>query len=86
EPTTGLHFADIEKLLQVLMKLREGGNTLVIIEHNLEMIKCADWVIDMGPEGGERGGTIVGAGTPEEIAALPGSHTAAYLRPLLEKR
>ncbi|HEY0368049.1 MAG TPA: excinuclease ABC subunit UvrA, partial [Chthoniobacterales bacterium] len=85
EPTTGLHFADIEKLLQVLMKLRDAGNTLVIIEHNLEMIKCADWIIDMGPEGGERGGTIVGAGTPEEIARITESHTAEYLRPLLAR-
>ena len=66
EPTTGLHFADIEKLLQVLMKLRDAGNTLIVIEHNLEMIKCADWIIDLGPEGGERGGEIVGAGPPEE--------------------
>ena len=70
EPTTGLHFADIEKLLQVLMKLRDAGNTLVVIEHNLEMIKCADWIIDLGPEGGERGGEIVGAGPPEKIAQL----------------
>nr|MBA2431291.1 excinuclease ABC subunit UvrA [Chthoniobacterales bacterium] len=83
EPTTGLHFADIEKLLQVLMKLRDTGNTLIVIEHNLEMIKCADWIIDMGPEGGEQGGTIVGAGTPEKIADLPASHTGAYLKPLL---
>ncbi|HZR79026.1 MAG TPA: excinuclease ABC subunit UvrA [Chthoniobacterales bacterium] len=86
EPTTGLHFADIEKLLQVLMKLRDAGNTLVVIEHNLEMIKCADWIIDLGPEGGERGGELVGSGTPEEIATLPKSHTGKYLRPLLEKR
>ena len=85
EPTTGLHFADIEKLLQVLMKLRDAGNTLVVIEHNLEMIKCADWIIDLGPEGGERGGEIVGAGTPEEIAELPGSHTGRYLKALLKK-
>jgi excinuclease ABC subunit A len=83
EPTTGLHFADIEKLLQVLMKLRDAGNTLVVIEHNLEMIKCADWVIDLGPEGGEGGGQIVAAGTPEEIVRVPGSHTGAHLRPLL---
>jgi excinuclease ABC subunit A len=83
EPTTGLHFADIEKLLQVLMKLRESGNTLVVIEHNLEMIKCADWIIDLGPEGGENGGEIVGAGRPEEIAQLRGSSTGEYLRPLL---
>src|SRR5437762_10226576 len=86
EPTTGLHFADIEKLLQVLMKLRDTGNTLVVIEHNLEMIKCADWIIDLGPEGGEGGGDLVGAGPPEEIPALPGSHTGRYLRPMLEKK
>jgi excinuclease ABC subunit A len=86
EPTTGLHFADIEKLLQVLMKLRDTGNTLIVIEHNLEMIKCADWIVDLGPEGGERGGEIVGAGAPEEIVDLPKSYTGKYLRPLLEKR
>ena len=85
EPTTGLHFADIEKLLQVLMKLRDAGNTLVVIEHNLEMIKCADWVIDLGPEGGEGGGEIVAAGTPEEIAEVQRSHTGEHLRPLLGK-
>jgi excinuclease ABC subunit A len=85
EPTTGLHFADIEKLLQVLMKLRDAGNTLVVIEHNLEMIKCADWIIDLGPEGGERGGEIVVAGTPEKIAEVPGSYTGRYLKPLLIK-
>ena len=85
EPTTGLHFADIEKLLQVLMKLRDAGNTLVVIEHNLEMIKCADWVIDLGPEGGEGGGRIVAAGTPEEIARVAGSYTGEHLRPLLGK-
>ncbi len=85
EPTTGLHFADIEKLLQVLLKLRAAGNTLVVIEHNLEMIKCADWIIDLGPEGGEQGGEIVGAGTPEEIARLPLSHTGRYLASLLQR-
>jgi len=85
EPTTGLHFADIEKLLQVLMKLRDAGNTLVVIEHNLEMIKCADWVIDLGPEGGEGGGWILAAGTPEEIVRVTGSHTGAHLRLLLGK-
>ena len=85
EPTTGLHFADIEKLLQVLMKLRNAGNTLIVIEHNLEMIKCADWIIDLGPEGGEKGGEIIGAGPPEEIVGLRGSYTGRYLRPLLEK-
>ncbi|MFN2476438.1 MAG: excinuclease ABC subunit UvrA [Chthoniobacterales bacterium] len=86
EPTTGLHFADIEKLLQVLMKLRDAGNTLVVIEHNLEMIKCADWIIDMGPEGGELGGAIVGTGTPEKIAAIAESYTGQYLKPLLRTR
>ena len=86
EPTTGLHFADIEKLLQVLMKLRDAGNTLVVIEHNLEIIKCADWIIDLGPEGGERGGEIVGTGTPEEIAEVEDSLTGKFLRTLLNKR
>jgi excinuclease ABC subunit A len=86
EPTTGLHFADIEKLLEVLMKLRNAGNTIVVIEHNLEMIKCADWIIDLGPEGGEHGGEVVGTGSPEEIAALPKNHTGTYLRAMLEKR
>ncbi len=86
EPTTGLHFADIEKLLQVLMKLRNAGNTVIVIEHNLEMIKCADWIIDLGPEGGQDGGDLVAAGPPEEIAALSVSHTGQYLRPMLEKR
>ncbi len=85
EPTTGLHFADIEKLLQVLMKLRNAGNTVIVIEHNLEMIKCADWIIDLGPEGGEGGGEVVGAGSPEEIADVPRSHTGKYLRRVLEK-
>ena len=84
EPTTGLHFADIEKLLQVLTKLRNAGNTVIVIEHNLEMIKCADWIIDLGPEGGEHGGEIVGAGPPEKIVDLASSYTGKYLRPLLE--
>jgi excinuclease ABC subunit A len=83
EPTTGLHFADIEKLLQVLMKLRDAGNTLVVIEHNLEMIKCADWIIDLGPEGGAGGGKIVAEGTPEVVAVVAGSYTGHYLKPLL---
>jgi excinuclease ABC subunit A len=86
EPTTGLHFADIEKLLQVLMKLRDTGNTLIVIEHNLEMIKCADWIVDLGPEGGEQGGQVVAAGPPEKIVEVAGSFTGKYLRPLLEKR
>ncbi len=86
EPTTGLHFADIEKLLQVLMKLRDAGNTLVVIEHNLEMIKCADWIIDLGPEGGERGGELVAAGPPEEIINVSASQTGKYLRAVLQKK
>jgi excinuclease ABC subunit A len=85
EPTTGLHFADIEKLLQVLVKLRNAGNTVIVIEHNLEMIKCADWIIDLGPEGGEGGGEIVGTGPPEHVVDLAESHTGKYLRPLLSK-
>jgi excinuclease ABC subunit A len=84
EPTTGLHFADIEKLLHVLMKLRNAGNTVIVIEHNLEMIKCADWIVDLGPEGGARGGEIIGAGPPEKIAELPASYTGQYLRRLLK--
>ncbi|PYK00866.1 MAG: excinuclease ABC subunit UvrA [Verrucomicrobia bacterium] len=86
EPTTGLHFADIEKLLQVLMKLRNAGNTVIVIEQNLEMIKCADWIIDLGPDGGEHGGEIVGTGPPEKIADLPNSFTGRYLRPMLKAR
>lgn len=83
EPTTGLHFADIHKLLEVLLKLRDSGNTLIVIEHNLEMIKCADWILDLGPEGGADGGNIIGEGTPEQIAALPESHTGRYLQRVL---
>ena len=86
EPTTGLHFADIEKLLQVLMKLRDSGNTLVVIEHNLEMVKCADWIIDLGPEGGEQGGQIVAAGPPERVVTVAESYTGKYLRPLLDRK
>jgi excinuclease ABC subunit A len=83
EPTTGLHFADIDLLLKVLHQLRDAGNTIVVIEHNLDVIKTADWLIDMGPEGGAGGGTVVGVGTPEELAANPASHTGRYLKPLL---
>ncbi|MFA7344160.1 MAG: excinuclease ABC subunit UvrA [Terrimicrobiaceae bacterium] len=79
EPTTGLHFADIHKLLEVLMKLRDSRNTVIVIEHNLEVIKCADWIIDLGPEGGAGGGKIVAEGTPEEVARSTGSHTGRYL-------
>ena len=85
EPTTGLHFHDIEHLLAVLHKLRDDGNTIVVIEHNLDVIKTADWVIDLGPEGGHRGGAIIAEGTPEQVAANPESHTGRFLAPLLEK-
>jgi len=83
EPTTGLHFADIDLLLKVLHQLRDAGNTIVVIEHNLDVIKTADWLIDMGPEGGSGGGTVVGVGTPEQLAANPASHTGRYLARLL---
>ncbi|MCI4335898.1 MAG: excinuclease ABC subunit UvrA [Thermoplasmata archaeon] len=83
EPTTGLHFADVDKLLEVLYRLREGGNTVVVIEHNTDVLKCADWLIDLGPEGGDAGGHVLGAGPPEEIAAIKGSHTGRFLAPLL---
>ncbi len=85
EPTTGLHFHDIEQLLAVLHRLRDHGNTIVVIEHNLDVIKTADWIIDLGPEGGSKGGTIVCTGTPEEVARHPDSHTGRYLLPLLEE-
>jgi excinuclease ABC subunit A len=84
EPTTGLHFADIHKLLEVLQKLVQTGNTVLVIEHNLDVIKTADYLIDLGPEGGDRGGTVVGTGTPEELAVNPASYTGAYLVPVLE--
>jgi len=83
EPTTGLHFADVQRLLEVLQRLVDAGNSIVVIEHNLDVIKTADRLIDMGPEGGEEGGTVVGTGTPEEIAATPGSHTGAFLAGLV---
>ena len=79
EPTTGLHFADIAKLLEVLQELVEGGNTVIVIEHNLDVIKTADYVIDMGPEGGDGGGQVVATGTPEDIAAVAESYTGQYL-------
>ena len=85
EPTTGLHVEDIRKLLEVLQKLTDGGDTVVVIEHNLDVIKTADHIIDLGPEGGFRGGIIVGTGTPEEIAALPESYTGKFLGPVLGK-
>ena len=86
EPTTGLHFHDIEHLLAVLHRLRDEGNTIVVIEHNLDVIKTADWIVDLGPEGGHRGGTIVATGTPEDIAAHPTSHTGRFLAPHLQPR
>ena len=85
EPTTGLHFQDIEMLLTVLHRLRDQGNTILVIEHNLDVIKTADWIIDLGPEGGGGGGTIIAAGTPEQVSAVSGSYTGIYLKPLLDK-
>src|SRR5262249_45298600 len=85
EPTTGLHFHDVEQLLTVLHRLRDEGNTVVVIEHNLDVIKTADWVIDLGPEGGEGGGRIVATGTPEDIAAHQDSWPGKCLRPLLSE-
>jgi excinuclease ABC subunit A len=86
EPTTGLHFADIEKLLEVLQRLVDQGNTVLVIEHNLDVIKQADWLIDLGPEGGEAGGELIAVGTPEDVAEVEGSYTGQFLRPLLERR
>jgi excinuclease ABC subunit A len=83
EPTTGLHTADVKKLLEILQKLVEGGNSMIIIEHNLEVIKCADHIIDMGPEGGQGGGMVIASGTPEEITKVPASFTGKYLKELL---
>jgi excinuclease ABC subunit A len=83
EPTTGLHFDDIRKLLAVLERLVAAGNTVVVIEHQLDVVKTADWIIDLGPEGGEAGGEVVGAGPPEEVATTPASYTGRFLRPLL---
>ncbi|NLP18571.1 MAG: excinuclease ABC subunit UvrA, partial [Firmicutes bacterium] len=84
EPTTGLHFADISRLLEVLGRLVEAGDTVVVIEHNLDVIKMADYIIDLGPEGGDGGGRIVARGTPEEVAQVPGSHTGKYLAEILD--
>ena len=85
EPTTGLHFADVHKLVDILHKLAEGGNTVVVIEHNLDVIKTADYIIDMGPEGGEGGGTVIAEGTPEKIAEDPASYTGIYVKKMLER-
>jgi excinuclease ABC subunit A len=86
EPTTGLHFEDVRVLLHVLHRLVDRGNTVLVIEHNLDVIKTADWIIDLGPEGGTRGGTIVAAGTPEDVVRVEASHTGRYLKPMLTKR
>jgi excinuclease ABC subunit A len=86
EPTTGLHFHDIEQLLQVLHRLRDHGNTVIVIEHNLDVIKTADWIIDLGPEGGDKGGEIIARGTPEQVAAMSHSYTGQFLAPILERQ
>ncbi|MBO4824418.1 MAG: DNA helicase UvrA, partial [Lachnospiraceae bacterium] len=85
EPTTGLHFADVHKLSDILRRLVEGGNTVVVIEHNLDIIKTADYIIDMGPEGGDGGGTVVACGTPEEVAKVKGSFTGLYVDKVIKK-
>ena len=85
EPTTGLHIADVHRLIEVLQKLVDAGNTVIVIEHNLDLIKCADHIIDLGPEGGSAGGLVIAEGTPEQVAEVPGSFTGQYLKPLLEK-
>jgi excinuclease ABC subunit A len=85
EPTTGLHFHDVAKLLEVLHELVANGNTVVVIEHNLDVIKTADWIIDLGPEGGDAGGEIVATGTPEQIAAVKKSYTGDFLKPVLAR-
>jgi excinuclease ABC subunit A len=86
EPTTGLHFEDVRRLLTVLARLVETGNTVLVIEHNLDVIKTADWIIDMGPEGGDGGGRIIAEGTPEDVAKVKGSYTGKFLGPLLKKK
>jgi excinuclease ABC subunit A len=85
EPTTGLHYEDVRKLIEVLQRLVSQGNTVMVIEHNLDVIKCADWIIDLGPEGGDKGGEVVAVGTPEEISKKSGSFTGQYLRRLLKE-
>ena len=85
EPTTGLHSDDVSRLVDILKKFSENGNTVLVIEHNLDVIKVADYIVDLGPDGGDRGGNIVGVGTPEEIAEIESSYTGEYLKPLLQK-
>ena len=84
EPTTGLHFADVHKLIEILHRLAESGNTVIVIEHNLDVIKTADYIIDIGPEGGDRGGTVIAQGTPEEVAESPISYTGKYVKRYLK--
>ena len=86
EPTTGLHTADVAQLLSVLQRLVDGGNTVLVIEHNMDVIKCADYIIDLGPEGGDGGGTLVAKGTPEQVAACEQSYTGQYLRKVIGKK
>jgi excinuclease ABC subunit A len=86
EPTTGLHFADVDKLLEVLQRLVDAGNTVLVIEHNLDVIKCADWIIDLGPEGGDAGGELIAEGTPEQVCDNPASETGKVLRRVLPRR
>ena len=85
EPTIGLHFADVHKLTEILHKLADGGNTVVVIEHNLDVIKTADYIIDIGPEGGDNGGTVIAKGTPEEVAQNEESYTGMYVKKMLER-
>ena len=85
EPTTGLHFEDVRVLMEVLDKLVKRGNTVLIIEHNMDVIKNSDWIIDLGPEGGDEGGKIVASGTPQQIAKAPGSYTGKYLKKIIKK-
>ena len=84
EPTTGLHFEDVRKLMEVIQELTDGGNTVVVIEHNLDVIKQADWILDLGPEGGDGGGEIVAAGTPEDVAKVKASYTGTFLKGMLK--
>ena len=86
EPTVGLHYDDVQKLIDILQKLVERGNSVVVIEHNLDVLKCADWIMDMGPMGGDGGGKIVAQGTPEEVSKTDGSHTGYYLKRVLKKK
>ena len=86
EPTTGLHFHDVDQLLKVLHRLRDEGNTVIVIEHNLDVVKTADWVIDLGPEGGCRGGLVIAKGTPEQVSKVPESYTGQFLKPMLSNK